>query len=292
MEKYLYKRKNHYIIYVLICLSVVLIESCITGPAYNPGPAEIIFENRSLTELKKGSVDFVGFQIYNYGRSYNGHSLFQGNTIHMQLADLPVDYSHYISFPVPDQKNILSLFIKSLDNSTQKKIHKFVSNSFFFREGKSAYRQMQMLYYNSIPVYDEWDINIVNAGGPGRLDNYCLKYLKKNSDADYYFIVSIRPLEIQLPDKQNQYSTMKVALLIVLYNNMGEKIYSKIYTEKLEGIKDPRKENIYYNCSRKLIENYGAQINRDLSFLLIVDDAKVPTLKDLLKEVTEKRDKK
>jgi hypothetical protein len=109
----------------------------------------------------------------------------------------------------------------------------------------------------------------------------CLGILKKSSNANYFLVVAIRPLDVQLPDEKNPYSTMKIALIIVLYNNQGIKEFSKIYEMVSDQIAKSEEREAYFRCSLKLLETYGSQINRELSFLSMAEDAKSPTLENL-----------
>ena len=108
-----------------------------------------------------------------------------------------------------------------------------------------------------------------------------LKQIKKYSNADYFLLIVLKPLE----DNQGR-KKATVALLTILYNRDGKKVYSKIYQESLDETASFDKDFLY-DCTMQLIENQGEQISKDLSFLLTADDAPSPTLEDLHKRLQQ-----
>lgn len=276
---------------IMFCLTCVFFTACVSTGNYGPG--EVFFENITPPEKVTGSVDLIGFQRYRSEKSYDGGYLFIGKASTMYPPE--VDYL-YGTFSYPQIGEFISTFIKCLDSKLQKKIRKSTGNPFYygfyrFFAGDVGTGYIQMLLRDHIPIHDTWNHgDKIKEGMQPVMDKVCLSYLRKRSKADYYLLVSLRPLEVRLPDEKNKYSAMNVAMLIVLYDRAGKKIYSKIYKETLDGIKDPGKESPYFKCSMKLLENQGTQINNDLFFLLTADDAEKPTLEDLYQEI--KKDKK
>lgn len=294
MKKYLSVKNNYKIRKILLCISILIIlYGCISVNPI-PDPAEIIFATIAPPEKFKGKVDFVGLQWYLIPYLYNSKRPLKYNLVKNFDGDYSKLNPHFFTImSLNEEQSILFLFVKSLHPQLRLKIHNYIRESFFWGIS-TGYEQTFFKFYNEhIPIIDDWNINIVNTGGPGRMDDDCLSFLKKSSKADYFFIAAIRPLEVRSSGEKNISFTMKIALLTVLYNNQGEKIYSKIYEDELEGIKDPKKDRPYYTCSEKLIKTYAEQINKDLFFILTADNAENPTLEDLYQEmITKKKWKK
>ncbi|MCL1910933.1 MAG: hypothetical protein FWG13_01860 [Leptospirales bacterium] len=126
----------------------------------------------------------------------------------------------------------------------------------------------------------------------GKMVSNVLSRIKRYSYADYFLLIAITPLEYSILNYKYNYKDRtyekidqankkaKVALLTIIYNRDGKKIYSKIYEESLDDT-DQFDAYFLYDCTMKLIEKQGAQISKDLSFLLAPDDAPEPTLEDL-----------
>ncbi|MCL1910781.1 MAG: hypothetical protein FWG13_01055 [Leptospirales bacterium] len=254
-----------------------------------PDMADIALETIEYDGKISGRVDFIGMQkneTYPYwpGRSYKNTK----------------------TNNIDGNRNILLLFMKKLDAPLRKKIHVTQSFSRYsgfhscltpWRSGhyeqildhqKSVNDSLSCVKLGRVKYKYKKDANdgltlrlgtYVNPDNTrrskGRMVSHVLARIKKHSKADYFLLIALAPLEYS-PHKK----TAKVALLTIVYNRAGKKIYSRIYEESLDDT-EPFGDHFLYDCTMKLIEKQGEQISKDLSFLLAPDDAPVPTLEDL-----------
>ena len=258
----------------LQALSLVILTANLNpGCMWIPNMADIVLENVEYHGEIRGRIDFVGMQKIRY---------------------------NYYPWTSVEDRNALSLFASKLDMNLRGKIH--ITQSFDYwgeaqfclfpwREGK--YLQFLLGYQKSVNdslSCSSWLFGIFSESyraGNNKMVGITLSQIKKYSDADYFLAIAVRPLDAINRKKAT------VVLLTVIYNRDGKKVYSKIYTETLDIVSNKSfpifssGDNSYYDCTMKLIENQGEQINKDLSFLLTADDAPSPTLEDLHKRLQQ-----
>jgi hypothetical protein len=265
---------------------------------------EIVFDRISDPKELHGQVDFIGIQWFHSHKSYNAvlENIFKWRekpllfTSHgPNFNDYITDFDNYIKWPNNDM-NCLSLFIENMDEALQQKLHIFSFNkSFFYTFFISGIPYRQVLNDVQMSIRDRPNtytfyctglpFKLYKENEQGKMESSELSRLKKYSKADYFLLIAMRPLEILLPDDKHQYHEMTTALLTVIYNRNGEKVYSKIYEDSLDAPDGGEHTGIFYKSALKLLENQGAQISKDLSFLLSADDAPSPNLADLYNEL-------
>ena len=241
---------------------------CIIPPI--PDMADIVLETVEYHGEINGRVDFVGMQriTHNYHR-------------------WPLE-------PISGEREVLSLFMSKLDAGLREKIHVTQSSSEGFPPFPACltpwwwgpYKQFflghQKPVNDSLSLFSCLYTENFKAGN-NKMTGIALSEIKRYSHADYFLVIAVKLLNA---NKFNNRRKANVALLTVIYNMDGKKIYSKIYEETLDIIQiNPRALSddsfSYYNCTMKIIENQGEQISNDLMFLLAADDAPSPTLEDL-----------
>ena len=201
------------------------------------------------------------------------------------------------------ERNVLLHFIDKLDTQLREKM--CVTQSFDRQWGIRCClfpfwtgRSSQFLFQYQEPVNDKiylptcLYLDYYYKPGNNKMTGAALSQIKKYSDADYFLLIAIRPGSAAFFGYQGyKNEKVTVALLTIVYNRRGKKIYSKIYKETLDvGPLRPliRSNNFrFYDCTMKLIENQGEQISKDLEFLLTADDAPSPTLEDLHKRLQQ-----
>ena len=260
----------------LMIMAANLNLSCLVPPI--PNMADIVIETVDYRGKISDRIDFVGMQRPLVSYHWPGGQLFDNE--------------------IDGDRNVLSLFISKLDVELWKKIH--VTQSYDSRTGSFSrtclfpwrvgkYNQFLLGYQE--PVNDSLSCSSSLFGnykaGNNKMVSITLSQIKKYSTANYFLLIAIKPIERNMHKSKK----MTVALLTIIYNRDGKKIYSKIYEETLDIVPPAPtlfpKEFPFYDCTMKLIENQGEQISKDLEFLLTADDASSPTLEDLHKRLQQ-----
>ena len=255
-----------------------------------PEKGEIVLDQIPLSENIEGKrVDFIGLQIYYAERGYNNTSIYRYNGKSPLVTKRQNIFKHR---PEDMSWDIITSVVESLDEEKRNRLTvlfnernctKLLYPPLLIWHG-SAYRES--FGDKQVPVID--NMSCINAlpfrtpyreGVQGKMATGNSLNISGISNAEYFLVFAIRLLEIWPPENEQQNSTYKIALITVMYNRDGKKVYSAIYNESIEG--DDSKENIYYNCIMQLFENQHKQINKDLSFLNTVAKAQYPTLEDM-----------
>ncbi|MCL2025346.1 MAG: hypothetical protein FWG92_00890 [Leptospirales bacterium] len=247
-------------------LSLMLSSSLACLDLLIPDMADIVLETIEYNSKISGRVDFVGIQR-------------------------PLKYYPWPS-KIEGERNVLSLFMSKLNTELREKIHITQSYDFqgcvkgcFSPWWMGEYSQFLLGYQEAVNDSLSFGESCLTSGkyntGNNKMVGIALSQIKKYSNADYFLLIAIKPLEYNI----NKSKKVTVALLTIIYNRDGKKIYSKIYEETLDVAPSAptlfTKEFPFYDCTMKLIENQGEQISKDLKFLLTADDAPSPTLEDL-----------
>jgi hypothetical protein len=248
-----------------------------------PSKGEIVFDSILPPQGLEGKIYFIGIQMFKGQYEYNGSQdyLYDAYTIFSTKT-----YDLYLD------KKILSSFIESLDLPLQEKLKikaRYSNFAYTYRPWQysdySSFWNQREVVNDELSCIDYWSFHPYKDGVQGKMTSGFVSSLaKKHNDADYFFLVAIRPLKISAPDYDRKSHSYSVALITVIFNRDGKKVYSKIYEENID-VPDKKGTTPYYDCTLKLLENQGAQISKDLFFLLSADDAPSPNLADLYNEL-------
>jgi hypothetical protein len=275
---------------IFIFMTLVL-----TGCGINlPNKSDIALDEYPYRKDLKGRIDFIGMQKIDSARGYNWTNLYKNR-------DNKFTINTYGNYPLewPSERDVLMLFMNSTSVTLRQKLHLHFQDTVNYYDNipltVGGYEQFFYKYQetvtDSLSCLNNLSFTPYKKDEQRQMNSYILSGLKKYSNADYFLLIAIRPLEILLYDQDHQYFTINVALLTVIYNRDGEKVYSKIYKETLDDSVDNQGKFLYYNCIMQLLKNQGEQINEDLSFLLAANDAPYPTLEDLNTELQNLGDK-
>ena len=292
--------KNYLSIKQKSTILLFIIVTCLTFVACGPGifglfgmlfesRGEVVLDRLPLSEAIEGKkIDFIGAQIFWGNKEYNRTS-----SLYQYRETAIIHNDTYIGnlFKIDGAWDAAIVLFEHLNENKRKKL-----SVFFYDRNCCLYISPNLLWKDSWyvklftmqpHVMDEIGcINYFNTpaykdGEQGKMMNSSISSIIKQSNADYFLVFAIRPIEAWRPDEEHPYIVLNVALITVMYNREGKKVYSEIYTESIESNDS---EKIYYYCIMKLLNNQGAKINKDLSFLDVLDDAPYPTLEDMLRE--------
>jgi len=235
---------------------------------------QVVDENISFNQEIQKSVSFVGVQL----------SIQKGGGEEFTFREM-----RNLSLTKQSFDNISYAFISGIDQSIRSRLTDGKVDSAKVRK----FLAYIGLKFNQIAYWHAPDRTIVldndnNAGNKDFIkhsDMYpdCLEFLKDNIGSDYYLVAVAQVNSFIMVDNENKYQSEPM-LMLVLYNNEGYKVFSKLYCKKYEGNKSDiaDKDHIV-----QLIQDSRDEINHDLSFLLSAAP-KSPTLEDQYQEILKK----
>ena len=284
-------RKNSLLSIVVLALTTV---SCLPFQLVEMSDqivsrGEVVLERIPLSEDITGKrVDFTGIQVYAGHKGYNNTMLYKYYTA--QNIFPPAVAGSGVSSEVLQDKlwDVTIQFMETFDKDKRNRL------TVIFDESGCCMRlcsrpivfdandYMLLFRDRQKPVIDDnscFSLLPYEEGAPGKMSRRRISSIKKNSNADYFLVFAVRPLELWIPDKEHKGYVLNIALITAMYDWKGKKVYSEIYTESLEHEYSGR--GLYYDCIMLLLKNHGKQIDKDLSFLNNAAIAEYPTLEDV-----------
>ena len=282
---------------LLIALAAIIVCATMTACGLEmlrliiPEKGEIVLDQIPLSENIEGKrVYFTGLQIYSAAYGYNNTSIFR---YHEESPIFDKNHNLLLYWPTNGVWYITIKLIENIDEVKRSRL------TVLFDERGYCTRLLYMpfirwddsKYGASFGIRQQYVIDELSCfnvlpfrtpyrnGVRGKMAADSSKSIRRISDADYFLVFAIRPLEIWLPEKGDQNIIYKIALITALYNRAGKKVYSEVYTESF--VKNQYEWNMYYHCIIQLLDNYRKQVNKDLSFLNTAAKAEYPTLDDL-----------